>query len=229
MMKMNKKVFLIVLIFLQSSISVYGNGPGILLPPIPKKIGMDIIEVIETRTGVRNFNGTNISMNKIGTILWAGTGLILVEGSKSVHGYDVISGATSKNRFAVPYAWGRSYLIAYIMLEQGAYRYDPLTHKLNYVTNKNMLDECGANTTEAYGIILIVADFKELPKSDYQNNQFIAYLSAGNAIQNMCLAGTAMNVQMLIQTSMKKKFITKELKLKEEQVPLVILPFGHAK
>ncbi len=168
--------------------SVVNASRDILLPKIVKKVGTDIIQAMETRAASRSFSEKKVSMEVISTILWAGGGVILKKGDKTIHGYDAISGATYRNRYTIPWGWGDPYLKVYLLLKTGAYEYLSKEHKLKFINDKNLIDKSGSGGSDAYGVIVIAADFNEMPgyNKDVKN---VAFMSAGSAAQNMYVAG----------------------------------------
>ena len=79
----------------------------------------------------------------------------------------------------------------------------------------------------AFGLIVIAADFNEMPGSN-KDVKNVAFLSAGSAAQNMYVAGAVYNVQTMTQVSINKKKLKKQLKLPDKVEPLATLTFGHA-
>jgi len=88
-----------------------------VLPKVSSKAGMDVVQAMESRAASRSYDGKEVPLKAISTILWAGYGIILESGDKTVHGYDAVSGATSQNRYTIPWGWGDPYLRVYLMLK----------------------------------------------------------------------------------------------------------------
>ena len=203
-------------------------GQDIVLPKVEAKAGMDIVQAMESRSASRSFSKKAVPLKAISMILWAGYGIILDRGDKTVHGYDALSGATSRNRYTIPWGWGKPYLRVYLLLKDGAYEYLPKKSKLKFITNKNLIDKSGSRGSNAYGVIVIAADFDEMPSSNKEARN-VAFMSAGSAAQNMYVAGAVHNIQMLTQVSIPKKKIKKGLNLPKDIEPLTILSFGYSK
>ncbi len=212
---------------LMGALVLHASGGDIILPKIGSKVGMDLIQAIETRAASRSYSSKKVSMKAISTILWAGNGITLKSGNKTVHGFDAVSGATPKNRYTIPWSRGNRYLRIYLLLKNGAYEYLPTKHELKFITKKNLIPVSGSRGSGAYGVIMIAVDFKKMPSQSNENLK-VAYMSAGSAAQNMYLAGAALNIQMLTQVSKKMKNLKKVLNLPKEIEPLTILSFGHS-
>ena len=217
------KIALIICLSCLFTASVGYTGQDITLPKIKAKIGMDVLQAMESRAASRSFSEREVSLKAISTILWAGYGIIVESGDKTVHGYDVLSGATSQNRYTIPWGWGEPYLKVYLLLAKGAYEYLPPEYKLKFVTNKNLIDKSGSG---AYGMIVIAADYNEMP-SFSEEVRNVAFLSAGSAAQNMYVAGAVYKIQMLTQVSISNQAIKTELNLAKGVEPLTILSFGY--
>ncbi len=210
-------------------LSVRAAKKNIVLPAVEASAGMDVIQAIEIRTGSRRYDGKKIPTKDIATILWAGYGVIYKKGDQTIHGFDAVTGATPQNRYSIPVAWGKHYLKVYLLLKKGAYEYLPKKHKLKLTTNKNLMKICGSSASNPSGVIVITADFDKIRDKNKRMAKDVALVSAGSAAQNMVVAGSALNVQMLIQMSIKKKPLIKGLKLNNNMEPLLLLSFGHSK
>ena len=77
-----------------------------MLSKVSSKAGMDVMQAMESRAASRSYDGKEVPLKAISTILWAGYGIILESGDKTIHGYDAVSGATSQNRYTIPWGWG---------------------------------------------------------------------------------------------------------------------------
>lgn len=217
-----KKIVLLSLLFVSFFTSHATGQQNIKLPEVKAKAGMDVIQAMEIRAASRSFNGNTTSLEAISTILWAGNGIILEKGPKTVHGYDAVTSATNLYRYTTPWGWGDPYIKLYLILKEGTYEYLPKEHELKFI-----LGDGGSGRSGAFGTIVIAADFDKMPSfnKDVKN---VAFLSAGSAAQNMYVAGAVYNVQMLTQVSINKKKLKKQLKLPDKVEPLATLTFGHA-
>ena len=156
-------------------------------------------------------------------------GIIYKSGDKTIHGYDVVSGATASNRHSIPVSWGKSYIRLYLLSKDGSYEYLPDDHRLKFNNTNNLIQVSGSTAEGAHGAIVIAADFNKMPGGKKGTSRDVAFISAGSAAQNMVVAGTALNIQMLIQSSIKHNKIRKGLDLPKNIEPLAILSFGYSK
>ena len=198
------------------------------LPEVKATAGMDILQAMERRAASRHFSNQTVSLENIATILWAGNGLILREGKKTIHGYDTVSGATENNRYTIPWGWSKPYLKVYLLIEKGAFEYMPVKHQLKCLVERNLIETSGSNSFGAHGVIVIAADYDSMPDGKTAISRDVAFLSAGSSAQNMVLAGSVFGIQMLTQVAFGAEEIRQELNLSGNIEPLTILSFGYS-
>jgi|GEM_PF-4042325 len=221
------KIIVTIFLIMGYAIPCLGGDKDLVLPSVPDKSGVDLAPAMEKRAASRTYDGRKVPIEAISAILWAGNGIILESGHKTIHGYDAVSGATSDHRYTIPWGWGEPYLRLYLLLEEGAWEYVPKGHRLRHVTERNLMESSGSDGADASGVILIAADLNRMPSFN-QDVRNVAYLSAGSAAQNMYLMGTANHVQMLTQVSFRNDRLIKSLALPDNIEPLAILTFGYA-
>jgi len=190
---------------------------------------LDTIQGLEKRIASRRYSTREVSLGAIGTILWAGNGIIKRSGEdQTVHGYDTLSGATPNVRYSVPWGWGRPYIKLYVLLKEGAYLYVPEDHKLEFASQENLIQKSGSSASNPYGVIVIAADFSQMPGGENEMTKNVAHLPAGSSAQNMYTAGILHDVQMLTQITINHAVLKEGLDLPEDVVPLALLSFGHS-
>ena len=218
-----KKIIPLSLVVFLFFLSHAAGQQNIKLPEVKAKAGMDVIQAMETRAATRQFNTSEVSLEAISTILWAGNGIILKQGTKTVHGYDAVTSATNINRYTTPWGWEEPYIKLYLILKKGIYEYSPQEHELKFIKDNNSSDDSNSS-----GMIVIAADFNEI-KSTHKEIRNVAFVSACSAAQNMYVAGAVYNIQMFTKVFISEKWLTKLLCLPDKVEPLVTLAFGYAK
>ena len=194
-----KKLVLLSFLFIGLFASHAAGQQNIKLPEVKAKAGMDVIQAMETRAASRSFDTKAVPIEAISTILWAGNGIILEKGAKTIHGYGALSSATNLYRYTTPWGWGSPYIKLYLVLKTGTYEYLSKEHELKFIS-----DQSHSGYSNGFGEIVIAADFNEMPGSN-KDVKNVAYLSAGSAAQNMYVAGAVYNIQMLTKVSINKK------------------------
>ena len=218
-----KKIVSLSLVIFWFFLSHATGQQNIKLPEVKARAGMDVIQAMETRAASRGFGTKQVPIEVISTILWAGNGIILEKGPKTVHGYDAVTSATNSYRYTTPWGWGDPYIKLYLIFNDNAYEYSPKDNELKFIPNNN--NSIGSRSS---GMIVIAADFNEMPSSN-KDVRNVAFLSAGSAAQNMYVAGAVYNVQMLTQVSINNKRLKKLLNLPDKTEPLATLTFGYAR
>jgi hypothetical protein len=218
-----KKILILSLIGFCLIVSNATGQQNIKLPEVKAKIGMDLIQAMETRAASRGFESKAVSMEAISTILWAGNGIILEKGAKTVHGYDAVTSATNLYRYTTPWGWGEPYLKLYLIIKEGVYEYLPLEHELKFIKENKDSDD-----VRDAGMIVIAADFNKITSSNSAVRD-VAFVSAGSAAQNMYVAGAAFGIQTFTKVFISEKWLTKLLNLQDKVEPLVTISFGYAK
>ncbi|MCP4137009.1 MAG: hypothetical protein GY754_38935 [bacterium] len=223
---MKKLTAIAIILLITLSFAVCAMAKDIILPELSTNAGMDIMQAIEQRASSRSFASQTVSLETIGAILWAGNGIIHKQGSKTAHGFDALSGATSQNRYSIPFGWESPYLRVYLLIKTGAYEYIPGKHQLRLLTKGNLISRSGTAASNAAGVIILCADYGKLSGGKTNTTRDAALLTAGSAAQNMRIIGTAHKVQMLTQVYFSGAQLKKKLKIPGNVEPLALVSFG---
>ncbi len=215
-----KKIAPLFLVVFLLFLSPAAGGQNIKLPEVEAKAGVDVIQAMETRAATRSFGTKEAPIEAISTILWAGNGIILEKGAKTVHGHDAVTRATNALRYTTPWGWGDPYIKLYLILKKGVYEYLPRSHELKFIRKNKDPDDTGA------GMIVIVADFNNIHSSNRDIGN-VAFVSAGSAAQNMYVASAVYNIQTFTKVFIQKKWLKKFLKLPNKVEPMVTVAFGY--
>ena len=139
------KIFIMILIpfFLLSLIAgtaiAQNNPPPIvkILPPPDSTGGMPLMAALANRKAARNFSGKPLTDDIIGNMLWAGFGVNRPDGRRTA--------ATARNVQDID---------IYILLSDGAWRYEAKDHSLINILNEDIRKVAGSGDA----ILLYVAD-----------------------------------------------------------------------
>jgi nitroreductase len=184
--------------------------------PKPEKTGGDgIFDLIERRaSGTReDFPKGGVSIEELSTILWATTG---------------------RNRndsgWTVPMAGGLPpYVKIYAVKRDGVFLYDWKSHSLSEISKKNALsDITGDDFVKASpAVLILVSDPSNLGQmARFNDGNALAYTAAGAMSQNTYLAADALGISTRYMVSMNLDGIKRELKLKDGETPLCLMPLG---
>ncbi|MDR1020965.1 MAG: nitroreductase family protein [Synergistaceae bacterium] len=190
----------------------------ISLPEQASTGGEGIFDLIERRaSGTRgSFPDGDVSDAELATVLWAATG---------------------RNRndsgWTVPLAGGRPpYVKVYAVRRDGVFLYDWKNHSLAEVSKKNALgDITGDAFVKASPVVLVlVSDPSNLGNMARLNDgNSLAYTAAGAMSQNAYLAADSLGISTRYMVSMNLDGVKRELKLKDGETPLCIMPIGKRK
>jgi len=221
-----KRILMIALVL--ASVHVLGAEER-LLPKPAARLGMDVIVAIESRKSFKAFTGKQIREKDLSTILWSALGVTWRRGDKaSIHGVDATTGATLGERRATVYAYEPT-VKAYVLLSEGAFRYEPVEHALVKVSSNDLRD---AATRQSFpgraAVIILVADGEllgYLPGSEEDKLSW-ARTIAGLAAQNVYLAATALGHGTVLIWYVNRSSLAPALGLSERDRILYALPLG---
>lgn len=203
----------------------------------PAKFGMDLGTALESRRSLRQFAGGEIPAKDLSTILWSAAGVNWrKEGAASINKADTLSGATAGGRRTIVTAFGVDYVKTYVLLSDGAWRYDPARQVLVKVSAK---DVRAAATLQNFpgrsAVIVFVADGEALaampapPNVTAETRLAWAYATAGLAAQNVYLASGALGYGALLVAFVNEDATRPALGLGEKDRIMLAMPLGTVK
>ena len=178
-------------------------------------VNIDLMEALILRKSTREFSNYRITPKELATILWAANGINRKDGRRTA-----------------PSAYGKYFVEIYVASDQGVYLYEPVKHRLRVVSGENIKSKVAGQklVSAASHILIITANLNEFPFF-VKNNERIACAQATAACigENVYLTTGALKLGTCLMSSIDKKFIQENLKLKENQLPLFIMPIGLPK
>lgn len=199
------------------------------LPKPASKSGVDVISAIESRKSFRNFTGKPIPEKDLSTILWSALGITWRAGAKSsISGVDAITGATTGERRATVFAFEQT-ITAYVLLAEGAFRYEPVKNALIKVSSVDLRDSATSQKFPGRAsVIILVADGKTLDRITGQKEDKLAWVNtcAGLAAQNVYLTTTTLGYGTVLIWYVDKRSLPSVLGLSDKDHVLYALPLG---
>jgi len=154
----------------------------------------------------------DLSLTEISELLWAANGI----------------NRPSEGKRTAPSAVNAQDVDVYVLAKNGAYFYDAKTHSLNLVASAD-LRATAAGSQAAFADapinLLLVSDISKLPGDD-ANKQRLGAIDAGIVSQNISLYCSGTGLITRVRASMDVPGLSKALKLKAQQIPMLNLPIG---
>ena len=214
-------ISVIVFMFIFNVDMVRGQaGIDVVTFPSPDTVGKVTLETaIKNRRSSRDFTEKILTSSQIGQLLWAGQGI-----TDEKTGYR-----------AAPSAGAIHPMQIYVVLGEGLYVYDPKTHSMKKIVNRDV-----RNTlfTAAYRqevikkspcTFIITAKYR-LTEAKYRNRgKLFTTLEAGHIAQNIGLQAVTMGLGSVPIGSFDAKSVKRICKIKELEEAIYIISVGNPK
>lgn len=187
-------------------------GETIKLPPVVKGVPATLMQALEKRQSVREFNKGNIPLRELSNLLWAANGVNREDGKRTA-----------------PSALNKQDVDVYVCMENGAYKYDAKGHALVQVTDKDVRPAVAAQQTWAADAPVVIVLVSDLRKLGGEKAREMGAIDAGHVSQNVCLYCAATGLATVPRASMDKRAVATALNLENGQEPMLNLPVGYPK
>ncbi len=205
-------VFLSLIIFNAPALSQSTNIP---LDKPKSSINVDLMTAYQLRKSTKSFLTKEISMGDLSTILWAANGINRENGKRTA-----------------PSAFGKHYTNIYVVSDNGVYLYDVPKHQLGLITGENIKTEIANQkyVGEASHILVLTTNLSKFhPLVKEEAKIPVSYATTGFIGQNIYLLTNASNLGTSYVVGIKKEVIKEKLKLKDDEIPLCVMPIGYPK
>lgn len=208
-----KRIFLSLLICMTSLVAL--SQEKISLPKPNLNIDMTLIEALQQRHSTREFFQKAIDDNTLSIILWAACGINRPE----------------SGHITAPSAINAQDIIVFVCRENGAWQYEPNTHSLVKVTDKDLrIDIAGFQTDMAKAPIMLILASDHKRFGDRQNGASrMGTIDSGYVSENISLICTALNLNTVPRMTMNSDNLKRELKLDETFDLLINHPISYPK
>lgn len=187
-------------------------GETIKLPPVVKGVPASLMQALEKRQSVREFDKGNIPLRELSNLLWAANGVNREDGKRTA-----------------PSALNKQDVDVYVCMENGAYKYDAKGHALVQVTDKDVRPAVAAQQTWAADAPVVIVLVSDLRKLGGEKAREMGAIDAGHVSQNVCLYCAATGLATVPRASMDKRAVATALNLENGQEPMLNLPVGYPK
>lgn len=171
--------------------------------------GRPLMEALKMRQSSREFGPKKLPEQVLSNLLWAAWGVNRPE----------------KGGRTAPSAMNRQEVDVYVVLEEGAYRYDAKQHGLELVASGDLRALAGtqAFVKEAPLNLVMVADTAK------SGDMVYAGITSGAISQNVYLYCASEGLATVVRASVDKEALGKALKLRAEQKIVVAQTVGFGK
>jgi SagB-type dehydrogenase family enzyme len=189
----------------------------IVLPEPVTDSNVSLEEALEIRRSIRDFSETDIELDKISQLLWAGQGI-----TQEISGY-----RTS------PSAGALYPLDLYLIKEDGLYHYQPVGHRLEKLIHDDLrkklskycLDQ--SSVSEAPVSIIITAVYERTTVKYGERGLRYVHMEAGHSCQNILLQAAALGLGAVPVGAFYDDPIKKLLDLPSFYAVLYVIPVGY--
>ena len=164
-----------------------------------KTRGASVMKALADRHSEREFANKKLSLQDLSDLMWAAIGINREDGKRTA--------ASALNKQDVD---------VYVLMEEGAYLYDPKAHQLNPVAEGDHRPLIGGKQTS-------------VNSGTPQLRERFGALDAGLVSQNIALFCSGCGLVTVPRGSMEADALKKVLKLSDSQIPMINHPVGYAK
>jgi SagB-type dehydrogenase family enzyme len=197
-----------------SPIHIEAAGESALLPtPVPTSMTLD--QALKRRRSTREFLPNTFTLQALSALLWAAFGV-----NREQQG-----GRTA------PSARNWKEIDVYAVLADGAYRYEPRTHRLFLVRRADLRALTGMQdfVSTAPVNLVYVADFDRMAEVEERDRPFLAGADAGCIAQNVYLHCAAAGLATVVRASIDRRALAQALGLLKTQRVTLAQTVGYAK
>jgi nitroreductase len=202
---------LLVLLALASTLALHAGD--IALPTPHKTGGMPLMEALAQRQSIREYDTRELSRQQLSDLVWATFGINRTDGRRTA-----------------PTANNRQEFDLYVVLKEGAYRYDAAANKLLLVTSEDIRDQIAGHRFAAAPVqLLYVADLSRRSETDENRKLLMAHIDCGYLSQNTGLFCASEGLATCPRASFNREIATEKLQLRPAQQILLAHSVGYPK
>ena len=211
-----KKISYLLLLSFFSLAVVPAASQDIKLPDPDINGGKPLMKTLNERKSIREFNTNNLSQQQLSDLLWAAWGY---------------NRPDQKMRTA-PSARNIQEIDVYVALSTGLYLYEPASHSLKQITNKDIRNLTGTQPFVATAPVnlVYVADMAKLGKKEgeeIKDSELLwPYANTGFISQNVYLYCASADLGTVVRGLVPKDKLGPEMKLRSNQVIVLSQTIG---
>ena len=191
-----------------------GLRAGDIALPVPHQTGgMPLMEALAKRQSIREYDTRELSPQQLADLLWATFGINRPDGRRTA-----------------PTANNRQEFDLYVVLPQGAYRYDAAANKLLLVTSEDIRDQItGRRFATAPVQLLYVADLARRSEKEENQKLLLAHIDCGYLSQNTGLFCASEGLATCPRATLQREVAAEKLRLRPDQRILLAHSVGYPK
>jgi len=186
-----------------STIPLNLETDAVALPPPAKSARGELGRAFEQRHSTRVFLPDPLPLQALSTLLWAGFGINRLD----------TGGRTA------PSAHDWQEIDVYVVMPEGAYRYEPRVNQLLLVNAEDVRRQTGTQDFVATAPLnlVYVADFSRMKDASDEDRVFLAGADAGGIAQNVYLHCAAAGLATVVRALIDRRQLARVLGLKPTQ------------
>ncbi|MDF9828014.1 SagB-type dehydrogenase family enzyme [Ereboglobus sp. PH5-10] len=192
------------------------SAQDIALPSPQKNGGMPLMDALAKRSTSRSFDSKReLSRQQLSNLLWAAWGLNRADGKRTA-----------------PSANNKQEIDIYVLLKQGAYRYDAKAHALVAVAAGKDIRELGGTQSfvkDAPVTLVLVANLSKLSQKTEAAKREVAAVNAGFIAQNIYLHCASEGLATGTRMNIDREKLGPAISLKNTQWAVIANSVGYAK
>ncbi|MDR1632991.1 MAG: SagB/ThcOx family dehydrogenase [Dysgonamonadaceae bacterium] len=209
-----KRLLFILFIFIACTSMFAQKLEPVKLNVPDKTRGSVVMKAFADRHSERNFSEKKLSLQDLSDLLWAACGINRPE----------------KGLTTAPSAMNRQDIDVYVIMEEGAYLYDPKAHELKPVATGDFrpLIAGGQDFAKKAPVsLLIVSELSRLGNATSEGTRLTGAMDGGIVSQNISLFCAGCGLATVPRGSMNKDGLTKALNLSSTQMLVLNHPVGY--
>lgn len=185
----------------------------ISLPPPQTEIGKPLMQALGLRQSSRVFDSKPLPLQELSNLLWAADGVNRPESGKRT----------------APSAMNWQEVDVYVVLKEGAYRYDATSHSLTPIVAGDLREATGRQefTKNAPLNLVYVSDCARMPRASEQDRTIYGAADVGFIAQNVYLYCASQGLAVVVRGMVDREKLGTELKLRAEQRIILAQTVGY--
>ncbi len=202
------------LLVLLALVATLGLRAGDITLPAPHQTGgLPLMEALAKRQSIREYDTRELSPQQLADLLWATFGINRPDGRRTA-----------------PTANNRQEFDLYVVLPQGAYRYDAAANKLLLVTSEDIRGQIAGRRFAAAPVqLLYVADLSRRSEKEENRKLLLAHIDCGYLSQNTGLFCASEGLATCPRATLQREVAAEKLRLRPDQRILLAHSVGYPK